>query len=61
MNAAYKWYRYNSNIVQFYSGESASKKSKSFSADSVKETIERSYDYTNNFIESTANDKLFEY
>ena len=51
MNAAYKWYSHNSNIIQFYSGGSSSSRSvRKHDVDSVKETIENTYEYAANVV-----------
>ena len=51
MNAAYKWYSYNSNIIQFYSDQSySSSRKRTLTADSVKETIEQACNIASNMI-----------
>lgn len=46
MNAAYKWYSLNSNIIQFYSGYLSSKTVTSPIADNSAEAVECAYDYS---------------
>lgn len=52
MNAAYKWYRYNNNIIQFYSDSSCTKYRKS-AIDCVKETVEQACLYASNIVENS--------
>lgn len=49
MNAAYKWYSHNNNMIKFYSDYSDSNKS-DMSSDIVKETVEQTCDYATNLI-----------
>lgn len=51
MNAAYKWYRYNNNIIQFYSDSSCSGCHRLVS-DRVKETVEQACNYASSIIET---------
>lgn len=48
MNAAYKWYSYNSSIIQFYTGDSS--KIQKREVDCVEETAEKTYNYAANII-----------
>ena len=50
MNTAYKWYSHHSGIIQFYSGEFYSKRTKSPVIDYDFETIDQAYDYSANII-----------
>ena len=50
MNAAFKWYSHNSSIIQFYSGYSYTKNTTKPNSDYMGETVEKAYDYSDNFI-----------
>ena len=52
MNAAYKWYRYNNNIIQFYSDSYNSGFHRAFS-DRVKDTVEQACNYASTIIENS--------
>lgn len=51
MNAAYKWYSLNSNIIQFYSGYSDLKNVTSPIDDNTIKTVECAYNYSEKVID----------
>ena len=50
MNTAYKWYSYNSNIIQFYSGYSLTKNTERPIVDYAQETYNQTCDYSEGMI-----------
>ena len=51
MNSAYKWYSHNSNIIQFYSGYTATESKRNDKHDMVEEVVDNSYRYSTNTVE----------